>query len=151
MLQQSCGLSLSRSGPYNSHSTIGINKSKEREKKIYVVKRSSISTTENLSEDTQQGSLAADDKVVVGYYVPWGKVEPEQLSLDKVTHINYGFGVLTKKTADPTEITIDRYYDGNRIRKLKQVASAKGVKTLISLGGWTGSQTFSTVVRDAAL
>ncbi|KAK9738922.1 hypothetical protein K7432_018418 [Basidiobolus ranarum] len=36
------------------------------------------------------GSLAADDKVVVGYYVPWGKVEPEQLSLDKVTHINYG-------------------------------------------------------------
>ncbi|ORX88559.1 hypothetical protein K493DRAFT_384907 [Basidiobolus meristosporus CBS 931.73] len=94
---------------------------------------------------------AADDKVVVGYYVPWGKVEPEQLSLDKVTHINYGFGVLTKKTSDPTAITIDRYYDGTRIRKLKQLASAKGVKTLMSLGGWTGSQTFSTIVRDAAL
>ncbi|ORX77753.1 glycoside hydrolase [Basidiobolus meristosporus CBS 931.73] len=40
-------------------------------------------------------------------------------------------------TSDPTTITIDKYYDGARIRKLRQLASPKGVKTLFSLGGWT--------------
>ncbi|KAI9294257.1 glycoside hydrolase, partial [Neoconidiobolus thromboides FSU 785] len=95
-------------------------------------------------------AVVAQDKVVVGYYVPWGKVEPEALSYSKVTHINYGFGVLYKKD-DPTSIFIDRYYDGNRIRKLKTLAAAKGVKVLISIGGWTGSQTFSTVAASPAL
>ncbi|KAI0244325.1 hypothetical protein L0F63_004704 [Massospora cicadina] len=87
------------------------------------------------------------DKVVVGYYVPWGKVGPEALPYDKVTHINYGFGVLYKKE-DPASIFIDRYYDGNKIREIKRLATSKGVKVLISVGGWTGSQTFSTVARD---
>ncbi|KAK9762052.1 hypothetical protein K7432_012566, partial [Basidiobolus ranarum] len=95
-------------------------------------------------------ALAADDKVIVGYYVPWGNVQPSQLSYDKVTHINYGFGVLTKKN-DPANIFIDPDYDGPAIRQLKTLAAAKGVKVQISIGGWTGSQTFSLVARDAAL
>ncbi|KAK9762631.1 hypothetical protein K7432_011449 [Basidiobolus ranarum] len=95
-------------------------------------------------------ALAADDKVIVGYYVPWGNVQPSQLSYDKVTHINYGFGVLTKKN-DPANIFIDPDYDGPAISQLKTLAKAKGVKVQISIGGWTGSQTFSLVARDAAL
>ncbi|ORX98379.1 glycoside hydrolase, partial [Basidiobolus meristosporus CBS 931.73] len=95
-------------------------------------------------------ALAADDKVIVGYYVPWGNVQPSQLSYDKVTHINYGFGVLTKKD-DPTNIFIDADYDGTAIRQLKQLATPKGVKVQISIGGWTGSQTFSLVARDPLL
>ncbi|ORY03113.1 putative endochitinase, partial [Basidiobolus meristosporus CBS 931.73] len=94
--------------------------------------------------------LADGDKVVVGYYVPWGNVEPNQLSYDKVTHINYGFGVLTKKN-DPANIFIDPYYDGDAIQKLRDLAKAKGVKVQMSIGGWTGSQTFSLVVKDPAL
>ncbi|ORY02150.1 glycoside hydrolase, partial [Basidiobolus meristosporus CBS 931.73] len=95
-------------------------------------------------------ALATGDKVIVGYYVPWGKVQPSQLSYDKVTHINYGFGVLTKKD-DPSNISIDPSYDGSAIRQLKQLATPKGVKVQISLGGWTGSQTFSLMARDPAL
>ncbi|KAG0228829.1 hypothetical protein BGW42_001909 [Actinomortierella wolfii] len=94
---------------------------------------------------------ATDNKVVVGYWVPWGKVPVASLDMTKVTHINYGFGVLTTKTADPTEITFDRYYDGNPMRELVKRGNASGVKILMSIGGWTGSQTFSTVAADAAL
>ncbi|KAJ9073180.1 hypothetical protein DSO57_1019229 [Entomophthora muscae] len=91
-----------------------------------------------------------DEKVVVGYYVPWGKVAPEALPYDKVTHINYGFGVLYKRE-DPTSIFVDRYYDGSKMRTIKTLAAAKGVKVLMSVGGWTGSQTFSLVARDPTL
>ncbi|ORX91327.1 hypothetical protein K493DRAFT_355711 [Basidiobolus meristosporus CBS 931.73] len=94
--------------------------------------------------------LAADDKVIVGYYVPWGNVQPSQLSFDKVTYINYcklhwvvmadpGFGVLTEKN-DPTNIFIDTDYDGPAIRELKQRAAAKGVKVQISLGDGQGAK-----------
>ncbi|ORX81583.1 chitinase [Basidiobolus meristosporus CBS 931.73] len=78
--------------------------------------------------------LADDDKVIVGYYAPWGNVRPSQLSFDKVTHINYY-----------------PEYDGDAINQLKQLATSKGVKIQISLGGWTGSQTFSLMARDPLL
>ncbi|KAF9329826.1 hypothetical protein BG006_007142, partial [Podila minutissima] len=35
---------------------------------------------------------AAGDKVVVGYWVPWGDVPVAALDMSKYTHINYGFG-----------------------------------------------------------
>jgi chitinase len=95
-------------------------------------------------------SFVYAQKNVVGYYVPWGKVEPEQVEWKKLTHVNYGFGVLYKKN-DPTSIFVDRYYDGTRIRKVQKLAKANGVKSLISLGGWTGGQTFSTIAKDPAL
>ncbi|KAF9161270.1 hypothetical protein DFQ26_004703 [Actinomortierella ambigua] len=94
---------------------------------------------------------ATDDKVVVGYWVPWGNVPVAQLDFTKVTHINYGFAVLTTKTADPTTITFDRYYDGTPMRDLVKKGNATGVKILMSIGGWTGSQTFSTISADATL
>ncbi|KAF9972344.1 hypothetical protein BGZ73_004555 [Actinomortierella ambigua] len=93
----------------------------------------------------------ADNKVIVGYWVPWGKVPVASLDMTKVTHINYGFGILLKKNADPATITFDRYYDGNPMKELVKRGNASGVKILMSIGGWTGSQTFSTVVADAAI
>ncbi|KAJ9059073.1 hypothetical protein DSO57_1006205 [Entomophthora muscae] len=94
-------------------------------------------------------SLVAGDKVVVGYYVPWGKVSPSELSYHKVTHINYGFGVL-KNRGDPSEISFDEFYDGNALKGVIQGARKNNVKVLISLGGWTGSQTFSNLVASPA-
>ncbi|KAJ9068703.1 hypothetical protein DSO57_1026045 [Entomophthora muscae] len=94
--------------------------------------------------------VTAEQKVVVGYYVPWGKVAPEALPYEKVTHINYGFGVVYKRD-DPASIVVDRYYDGSKMRAIKKLASAKGVKVLMSIGGWTGSQTFSLAARDPGL
>ncbi|KAF9425431.1 hypothetical protein BGZ94_007534 [Podila epigama] len=94
---------------------------------------------------------AASDKFVVGYWVPWGDVPVAQLDMSKYTHINYGFGVVTKKTGAPTDIFIDRYYDGNNIKALVKRGNTHGVPILISIGGWTGSQTFSTIVASPAL
>lgn len=89
-------------------------------------------------------------KVILGYYVPWGKVEPSQVAYDKVTHINYGFGTLTDKQA-PANITLDPYYDGIRLKELRNLTRTHNVKLLLSIGGWTGSQQFSTVAASQQL
>ncbi|KAF9160214.1 hypothetical protein DFQ27_001677 [Actinomortierella ambigua] len=94
---------------------------------------------------------AASNKYVVGYYVPWGNVPVADLDFTKVTHINYGFGILTTASADPTTIGFDRTIDGVPAKQLVQRGNAEGVKILISIGGWAGGQTFSTIAADAAL
>ncbi|ORX92938.1 glycoside hydrolase, partial [Basidiobolus meristosporus CBS 931.73] len=111
---------------------------------------SALSAVAVLSSLAYAQSGEASDKIVVGYYVPWGKLDPSAINYDKLTHINYGFGILTKKD-DPANISIDRYYDGNKIRQIVSLAKPKGVKVLISLGGWTGGQTFSSVAKDPQL
>ncbi|KAG0309930.1 hypothetical protein BGZ98_000018 [Dissophora globulifera] len=94
---------------------------------------------------------ATDNNVVVGYWVPWGDVPVASLDMTKYTHINYGFGVTVKTNPNPTDITFDRYYDGNNIRALVARGNQYGVPILMTIGGWTGSQTFSTISADASL
>ncbi|KAG0374099.1 hypothetical protein BGX24_010839 [Mortierella sp. AD032] len=94
---------------------------------------------------------ATDNNLVVGYWVPWGDVPISALDMSKYTHINYGFGVLWKGAASPATVTIDRYYDGDNIQALVTRGNTAGVPILISIGGWTGSQTFSTVAASASL
>jgi chitinase len=64
---------------------------------------------------------------------------------------NSGFGVLKKSSASPADIVFDRYYDGAPMRELVKRGNQYGVPILMSVGGWTGSETFSTVVADPAL
>ncbi|KAF9138822.1 hypothetical protein BGX30_008701, partial [Mortierella sp. GBA39] len=87
---------------------------------------------------------ADSTSAVVGYWVPWGDVPVSALDMTN------GFGVMWKGAALPTTITIDRYYDGDNIQQLVTRGNAAGVPILISIGGWTGSQTFSTVAASAA-
>ncbi|KAI8606588.1 putative endochitinase, partial [Dissophora ornata] len=94
---------------------------------------------------------AADGNVVVGYWVPWGDVPVAALDMTKYTHINYGFAVTVKNNPNPTDITFDRYYDGNNMRALVTRGNQYGVPILMTIGGWTGSQTFSTIAADAGL
>ncbi|KAI1314770.1 hypothetical protein EDD11_001739 [Mortierella claussenii] len=94
---------------------------------------------------------ASDNNLVVGYWVPWGDVPVSAVDFSKYTHINYGFGVLKKSSKSPTDIVFDRYYDGTPMRELVKRGNQAGVPILMSLGGWTGSETFSTVVADAGL
>ncbi|KAF9976510.1 hypothetical protein BGZ73_008450 [Actinomortierella ambigua] len=93
----------------------------------------------------------SSDKYVVGYYVPWGNVPVADLDLTKVTHINYSFGVLTTANPDPAAIGFDRVVDGVPAKQLVQRGNAEGVKILISIGGWAGGQTFSTIAASATL
>ncbi|KAI0218199.1 hypothetical protein L0F63_006460, partial [Massospora cicadina] len=90
----------------------------------------------------------AAEKVVVGYYVPQSRVAPKALPYDKVTHINYGFGLLNRRE-DPTFIYFNRYYDGNKMRDIKKHAAANKVKVLMSVRGCLGSQTFLLMARKA--
>ncbi|KAF9432746.1 hypothetical protein BGZ76_010376 [Entomortierella beljakovae] len=94
---------------------------------------------------------ATSNNVVIGYWVPWGDVPVEQLDMTKYTHINYGFGVTVKKNAKLSDITFDRYYDGTKMRALVARGDQYGVPILMSIGGWTGSQTFSEISASATL
>ncbi|KAF9353465.1 hypothetical protein BGX26_008778 [Mortierella sp. AD094] len=94
---------------------------------------------------------AADSNLVVGYWVPWGDVPVSAVDFTKYTHINYGFGTLLKSSPNPTDIVFDRYYDGDNMIQLVTRGKQYGVPILMSLGGWTGSETFSTIVADATL
>ncbi|KAF9354976.1 hypothetical protein BGX26_007137 [Mortierella sp. AD094] len=94
---------------------------------------------------------ATDNNNVVGYWVPWGDVPVADLDMTKYTHINYGFAVLWKGAAASTTITFDRYYDGTPMRELVTLGNQYNVPILMSIGGWTGSQTYSIVAADPNL
>ncbi|KXN69393.1 glycoside hydrolase family 18 protein, partial [Conidiobolus coronatus NRRL 28638] len=88
--------------------------------------------------------------VVLGYFAPWNGGEIENLPLGKYTHINYSFGLLYKKN-DPAHIVIDPNSDAPNMRKLVARAHRFNTSVSLSVGGWTGGQTFSTVVKKADL
>ncbi|KAG0257374.1 hypothetical protein DFQ27_005179, partial [Actinomortierella ambigua] len=55
-----------------------------------------------------------------------------------------------KSSPDPATIKFDLDYNGPHARELVTRGHEAGVKVLISIGGWTGSETFSDVAKDAA-
>lgn len=59
--------------------------------------------------------------------------------------------MLVKSNPKPTDIKFDPRADGVHVKELVKRGKQYGVPILISLGGWTGSQTFSTVAADANL
>lgn len=95
-------------------------------------------------------SLLSDDSEVVAasWYPSWlgTKVPPESLSWDKYTSVTFAFALTT---SDPGAVSIDS--DG-LVLLPKFVAQAKShnVNALITIGGWTGSQFFSSNVATAA-
>jgi len=57
---------------------------------------------------------------------------------------------MVKTNPKPTDIKFDPVADGVHVKELVQRGNQYGVPILISLGGWTGSQTFSPAAADAA-
>jgi len=114
----------------------------------------------------------------VAYFIQWGVYGRDYHVKDmdtsgaaaKLTHINYAFGFVNPEgacySADPwadwqrpvpAEQSVDGVADEpgqalngnlNQLRKLK--AKHPGLRTLISLGGWTGSKYFSDAVLTPA-
>ncbi|KAF9944867.1 hypothetical protein BGZ72_001884, partial [Mortierella alpina] len=94
----------------------------------------------------------APDKVVIGYYSPSDDTKVADLDMSKYTHINYAYGILHKHHGSkPTDIHFDPIKDGSIMRQLVKRGKASGVRILMSIGGWGGSQTFSDVAADASL
>lgn len=78
------------------------------------------------------------EKMVVAYWTDWtsGSISPEAIPFDKITHINYAFAIVRPDFRPVFETD----YLLNRVVR---EAHAKGVRVLMSIGGWTGSQYFS--------
>jgi chitinase len=106
----------------------------------------------------------AEDYKIVGYYPNWAiyrtpSFKPQEIDGNLITHINYAFAkvdtsgniLLIDSWADTdyrSEWNSERPYWGNfkALADLKQ--KYPHLKTLISVGGWTLSDTFSAVAAD---
>ncbi len=85
-----------------------------------------------------QQSIAAPK--VVGYFAEWTDYRADQISADKLTHINYAFGVIKNgECALNNREAAEAKLAG--LQKLKQ--TRPDLRTLVSIGGWTDSGPFS--------
>src|SRR5215207_2512261 len=93
---------------------------------------------------------------IIGYYAGWtNKSEnfaPTDIAADKLTHVNYAFGligpdgraVLGDAEADVGQADGNPSELGGNFRQLRELKGRHPhLKTLISMGGWTGSGGFS--------
>ncbi|KAJ6467525.1 glycoside hydrolase family 18 protein [Mycena vitilis] len=81
--------------------------------------------------------------VAAAWYPSWSSVRPADLSWHQYTHMVYSFGLTTP---DPGQIS---GLDENLLRNFVHTAKSKGVTPMLSIGGWTGSQYFSTAVATS--
>ncbi|HPH96220.1 MAG TPA: glycoside hydrolase family 18 protein [Anaerolineaceae bacterium] len=75
---------------------------------------------------------------VIAYVTDWDPA-PEEAALDRLTHINYAF-VLPK-----TDGTLSTLANGWKLEALVKQGHARGVKVLISVGGWGLDQQFEVM------
>lgn len=103
---------------------------------------------------------------VIGYFAAWSvygrDYHVNEIPADKLTHINYGFANISDEgrctLGDPYADT-DKFYEGDSwdtgakrgsFHQLELLKAANpGLKTLISVGGWTWSGRFSDVALTA--
>ncbi|KAI9299160.1 glycoside hydrolase [Neoconidiobolus thromboides FSU 785] len=88
--------------------------------------------------------IAAKNNVIVGYFTEWGSNKVEDVDFNKVTHINYSFGKFDEQALMPS------VENSALLASVVEAAHKSDCKVLVSLGGWTGSKSFSPVVATAA-
>ncbi|KAJ9058280.1 hypothetical protein DSO57_1013970 [Entomophthora muscae] len=102
------------------------------------------------------GAVACEG-VVVGYYAPWNKLAVEDVPYKKLTHVLFSFGFLhlngTGKFIDTDiEIKTERKDGGksdeDKLKDMVRMGKEQGTKVLLSVGGWTGSKSFSDICAD---
>jgi len=86
-----------------------------------------------------------NEKKVVAYWTDWtsAMMPPEAIPFDKVTHINYAFAIVG---SDYRPVFETDYL----LNRVVRSAHIKGVKVLLSIGGWTGSQYFSPLSASSS-
>ncbi|KAJ2514860.1 hypothetical protein H4217_005519 [Coemansia sp. RSA 1939] len=78
---------------------------------------------------------------VIGYYASWKQPQAVGVDFSKYTHINLSFGSVSEKGA----VTFDKSLSIPNI--VKQI-HGNNTKALVSLGGWSDSTYFSTLLDD---
>jgi chitinase len=91
-------------------------------------------------------------KRIIGYFTSWGiygrNFQVADIPADKLTHVNYAFANVS---AAGEVVMGDAYADGINFPRLRQLkVQHPGLKTLISVGGWTWSERFSDAALTAA-
>ncbi|KAJ2482215.1 hypothetical protein IWW56_001236 [Coemansia sp. RSA 2131] len=79
--------------------------------------------------------------IVLGYYPSWKRAQSANVDFSKYTHINMAFAIPTSSGTFS--------FEGDWF--LPQVVTdlhSKGTKVLMSVGGWTGSNLFSTILKN---
>lgn len=93
-----------------------------------------------------------DGPIYLGYFSDWtsvpGGYTPDKLPLDKLTHINYAFALIDNKTFVPYLLPSKEVDSEEVLHDVVKRASAKGVNVAISIGGWTGSAEFQSMVES---
>ena len=84
-----------------------------------------------VSAAAMAAAAVANNFKVVGYMPSWaGNVDPQSVQYSKLTHINYAFLLPNSNgTLQPIE-------NPGKLQSLVSNAHAKGVKVMISVGGW---------------
>lgn len=87
---------------------------------------------------------APEDYVVIGYIAGWIKrLNPDDIPVEKLTHLNYAFSVIDTKN-NPHSMIPYHPDDTDNFKKLGELKKRNPrLKVLISAGGWDGSRGFS--------
>ncbi|GAA5811546.1 hypothetical protein MFLAVUS_004984 [Mucor flavus] len=94
-------------------------------------------------------ALVEGGNVVVGYFPNWLSDGFQISSIDftKYTHIHYAFAIMTEGN---TPQWTDQSNTDSQLAELVSAAHKLSAKVLISVGGWSGSITFSTMASSAS-
>ncbi|KAJ2745594.1 hypothetical protein GGI20_002029 [Coemansia sp. BCRC 34301] len=87
-----------------------------------------------------QVSLAAGP-IVLGYYPSWKRAKMDGVDFSKYTHINIAFGI-------PHQDGTFSFEDEWALPQILNQVHGGGAKALLSVGGWTGSNFFSDILKD---
>jgi chitinase len=115
------------------------------------------------SSDSSGDAMPAPPRRIIGYYAGWTaktkNFTPADIPADKLTHVNYAFGLIDENglaMLQDTEADIGHAAVGassdpgnlggnfHQLRLLKE--RHPHLKSMISMGGWTGSGRFSDAV-----
>lgn len=85
--------------------------------------------------------IKCNEKIIVAYYQDNAGdiLPPEKIQYEKVTHINYSFGVINKE--QKLEIS-----NKDLLKRLSKHSQLNNVQLILSVGGWGGSKHFSSMV-----
>ncbi|KAI0634770.1 glycoside hydrolase [Trametes polyzona] len=102
------------------------------------------------STGTSSGNSSSigDDIVAYTWYAGWHGTDfpPEKLSWNKYTAVTYAFAVTTP---DVNTVSLEAS-DEELLPKFVDLAHQNNVKAILTIGGWTGSQYFSSAVATEA-
>lgn len=98
-------------------------------------------TTGVTSDDSTAPHCGPSSRYVVAYYQTWKRQSLMNVDWSSISHLNVAYGIPT----DSGDFTFDGEWF---LPKLVQDAHNEKTKISLSLGGWTGSNRMSNIMRD---